>query len=193
MGSPERRDRRPRQGNPDRKYEPGVSVLTISGSYENETIDTPFAGYLYKQDKTGKVFGDIIDPLGSAQVLGRMREQSLFVIKLYDPKSYDLMFPRIPIFYRLTKGDENWTGRYHIQQSVSGRVQCSIDTLDTGAPLLTFVHDNWYDRSTYDQVSFEMRQRLTEREQEILRLHPEHRSAMERVRGYIGDAPRLKF
>lgn len=64
--------------------EKGTSVFSITGKYAFIGIDLPFSGFMHVQDETGKLFGRIIDPDGSATVIGVMKGDNLSFVKLYD-------------------------------------------------------------------------------------------------------------
>lgn len=175
--------------------ESGVQVYSIAGNYNEGLIDQPFSGYFYRQESSRRIFGRLIDPNGSANVMGRMRNGNLFFIKLYDPKA-EQRFTQIPIFYRLTSIDGNdWSGSYRIQRTpnVKSEVECRVNELDIPAPELTFVHDDPLERSEYDNVFFDMRERLGKRETEIFRYHPEKRRGFTRGRAGPNSAPLLQF
>jgi hypothetical protein len=64
--------------------EKGTSVFSITGKYAFVGIDLPFSGFMHVQDETGKLFGRIIDPDGSATVIGVMKGDDLSFVKVYD-------------------------------------------------------------------------------------------------------------
>ncbi len=203
-------ERTPSEKGDTTEGEKGVSVLALSGRYKEDFTgmpSIPFGGFLYRQDATSRVVGRIIDPHGSADVMGRMTQGRLFLIKFYDPQiltvedNYDhpttiaqeTYLSRVPIFYRLAMNESgDWEGRYRIQGSSSGKVQCGIGDLHIPAPLFTFVHDDPYSRSRYDEVFFSIRERLVTREEEIFKYHPEKRGP--HGRGRIDPkVPMLQF
>jgi hypothetical protein len=64
--------------------EKGTSVFSITGKYAFIGIDLPFSGFMHVQDETGKLFGRIIDPDGSATAIGVMKGDNLSFVKVYD-------------------------------------------------------------------------------------------------------------
>lgn len=190
--------------------EPNTSCYALNGRYEQDFTrlpTAPFGGFLFRDDNTGRVIGRIIDPLGSADVLGRMKKGRLFFMKFYDPQILtledhfgqptpivqDTPQSQVPIFYRLAQNEIGaWEGKYRIPGGRSGEVQCVIGDLNTEAPLFTFEHDDPYSRSRYDEVFFSFSERIRLREEVIFRYRPERRSS--HARGRIEPStPMLQF
>lgn len=180
--------------------EKGFRAYGFGGVYHQEFTGmpiAPFGGYLFRESPSGKVFGRMIDHHGEASVIGNMRtsggqDSTLFLLKMYDASDNPNQdFREIPITYRLaTQPDSNlWTGHYKIQRTNGGRVECSLT--NASMPMsdrdITKLSDELWITVT------RMRNRLAQREATILSFHPEKRMAIQRVRGFRGDPPRLNL
>lgn len=156
--------------------EPGVTVLSIAGTFSEGAMDSPFAGVVYRQDATGKIFGNMIDRNGPSQFIGRQTIGRLTFIKRYDRflaernvfqdnQALTLLVETSannnPIYYSFTRNEEGvWLGRYRTEGSERRtEAHCRLAQIETPATLFTFVHDDPYSRSEYDRVVEDFRQR----------------------------------
>ncbi len=197
------------------RSEQAFNIYTFSGQYTQQFLGAEraqFGGFLYRENSTGRVFGEAFDMHGRADLLGRMhldqpnKSSRLFLLKMYRPQDPGIdetaaVVPA-PIAYRLTRrvfgtqsaaGEGVWTGHYRIQDTPRIKGYNELRTVIGREHILLDPEGIERAQADLEAATQRMRRRLTQREAQILTFHPEQGKAIARIRGFKTDPPRLYF